>query len=372
MPSALPAAPSTLGSWAATILRALEARGVDAARLAVEAGIDPASLRPSTRVPRAALTRLWELAVEATGNPAFGLEASRFTAQTTFHALGYAVMASETLREAFGRMIRYQRFVGDILRLELVDDGERCRFRFDVSSRPGVPVQAVDAIAALCVRQARALHAPRPCEPLSVSFTRPEPVDMEPYRALFRAPLAFDAPCNEIVFPREDVDAPLPSASADLARANDEILVRALAAQEGARLSARVQRALMDALPTGPPSKRAIASALGFSPRNLQRGLEEEGTTFTALVEEARATLARGYLETGRLSVTEIAFMLGFADTSTFSRAFKRWTGRSPRDFAASRRRSAAAGSPGTRSGVALHADLVDTVPTPGPTGSDG
>lgn len=337
MPKTLPRTPSTLGTWAATILRALEARGLDAAAIAAEAGIDPAALGPSDRTPRAALTRLWELAVEATANPAFGLEAARFTQQTTFHALGYAVLASETLKEAFERMTRYQRFVGEILRLDLLDDGDRYRFRIDVSARPGVPPQAVDAITSVCVRQGRALRAPRPFTPLAVRFARPEPADVEPYRALFRSPVVFDAAHNEIEFARADIEERLPSGNAELARANDEILVRYLAGQDGARLSNRVQRALLDALPTGAPSKAAIAASLGMSPRNLQRALDEEGTSFKGLLEEARTGLALSYVEEGRLSVTEVAFVLGFADTSTFSRAFKRWTGLSPRDYAAQR-----------------------------------
>src|SRR5262249_38047797 len=153
-----------------TILRALEARGIDVASLAARAGIDPAALGPDARVPRPALNRLWELAVEATGDPAFGLEASRFVAQTPFHALGYAVAASTTLREALERMVRYRRLIGEVLELRLVESGDRYRFVIDVSAQPGIPIQAVDAIAATLVRQARLLHAPRTCNPLAVSF----------------------------------------------------------------------------------------------------------------------------------------------------------------------------------------------------------
>jgi len=128
MTRSLSGAPSTLATWAATIVRALEARGMDGPGLAAQAGIDPAALGPDARVPRAALTRLWERAVEATGDPAFGIDAARFAAQTTFHALGYAVLASMTLKEALERVVRYRRLIGDILELRLVDAGDRYRF----------------------------------------------------------------------------------------------------------------------------------------------------------------------------------------------------------------------------------------------------
>ena len=331
----MPRPPSTLATWSATILRALAARGLDPAPIAARAGLDPAALGPDARVPRAALNRLWAEAVAASGDPAIGLEVSRYTAQTTFHALGYAVLASLTLREAFERMIRYRRLIGEVLELRLVDAGERVRFEIDVSRDPGVPPQAVDAIAAVWVRQARALHAPRPCEPLAVELARPAPADLLPYRRTFRQTVRFDAAANALEYARADVDARLPAGNAELARNSDEVLVRYLARLEQSRLSSRVQQALLDALPDGAPDKAAVARSLAMSPRNLQRRLAEEGTSFSALLEEARTSLARTYVEEGRLSVTEIAFMLGFADTSAFSRAFKRWTGLSPRAWAA-------------------------------------
>jgi AraC-like DNA-binding protein len=330
---------TTLATWSATILRALAARQIDARTIAARAGIDPDRLGPEARVPRPALNRLWQLAVEATGDPAFGLEAARHTAQTTFHALGYAILASATLKDAFERMIRYRRLVGDVLALRLVDAGDRYRFEIDVSADPEVPFQAVDAIAAICVRQARGLHRPRRCEPLLVTFARPAPRDVEPYRRVFRAPVRFAAPVNAVEYARADVEDPLPAGNAELARGNEEVLVRYLARLERARVASRVQQAVLEALPDGAPAKGSIARKLGMSARNLQRQLAEEGTSFKELLNDARADLARTYVTERRLSVTEIAFLLGFADTSAFSRAFKRWTGMAPRDWAARRAR---------------------------------
>jgi AraC-like DNA-binding protein len=330
-------APSTLATWSATILRALAAHGLDAAAVAARAGIDPEKLDADARVPRAALNRLWDLAVAESGDPAFGLEASRFAAQTTFHALGYAVLASVTVKEAFERIIRYRRLIGDVLNLRLVDVGDRYRFQIDVSAQPGIPFQAVDAIAATCVRQVRLLHTPRACNPLLVTFARPEPDDTRPYQRIFRAPVHFGATVNALEYARADVEDRLPTGNAELARENDQVLVRYLARLEGSRVATRVQQALLDALPDGAPSKTTIARGIGMSARNLQRHLAEEGTSFKELLNEARVTLGRNYVEEGRLSVTEIAFVLGFADTSTFSRAFKRWTGKSPREYASRR-----------------------------------
>jgi len=334
MSTTTPNSPSTIGSWSAAILRALAARGLDAERLAHEAGIDPTALQaPDARVPRAALTRLWQLAVEATGDPCFGLTAPRFATQTSFHALGYAMLASATLKEAFERLIRYRRLIGDVVQLSLTEHGNRYRFTIDVSAPPGAPYEAVDAFTAVTVRQARLLYGDRSFSPLAVILQRPEPPDPSPFHRLFRVEVAFSQPFNALEFARADMERRLPAANAELARQNEQVLVRYLARLQKARLSSRVEEEMLSAFPDGAPSKQAIARKLGMSPRNLQRYLAAEGTSFKDLMNKARVALARNYVEERRLSITEIAFVLGFADTSTFSRAFKRWTGLSPRDY---------------------------------------
>ncbi|HVM94879.1 MAG TPA: AraC family transcriptional regulator [Candidatus Acidoferrales bacterium] len=326
---------STLASWSATIVRALDAHGLDGRGIALQAGIDPTSLHePDGRIPRAALTRLWSLAVDATSDSCFGLTVARFPMQTTFHALGYAVLASTTFREALERIIRYRRLIGDVVQLSIEERGDCCRFIIDVSSRPGaVPYEAIDAFTAVTVRQARMLHGSRNFNPLAVSLQRPRPFNAQPFERLFRAPLAFSQPMNFLEYAKEDLDRRLPAGNAELARQNDEVVVRYLARVKEIGLANRVEQALIEALPNGEPSKQAIARNLAMSPRNLQRRLAEEGTSFKQILNDARVSLARSYLAEGRLPVTEIAFVLGFADTSAFSRAFKRWTGKSPRDY---------------------------------------
>ncbi len=332
---------STLASWSGTIVRALDAHGHDGRAIAERAGIDADALAdPDARVPRAALTRLWRLAVEATGDPCFGLVVARFPLQTTFHALGYAVLASATFKEALERIVRYRRLIGDIIHLDLERTGDRYRFVIDVSARPGaVPVEAVDAVAAVTVRQATSPA----CEPRlqpARRVLRSVPSRRPPSRSIAssarRCTSARPRTCSST--PRDDMERRLPAANAELARQNDEVVVRYLARLEARGVSSRVQKALLDALPNGEPSKHAIARSLAMSARTLQRHLAAEGTSFKAILAEARMNLAQSYLAEGRLPVTEVAFVLGFADTSTFSRAFKRWTGVAPRDFARRRR----------------------------------
>src|SRR5262245_37847415 len=104
--------PTSLSSWGSAIASTLELRGVDSRALFRSAGLDVEALRdPEARYPLAATTKLWQLAVEAAGDPALGLEVARHTHPTTFHALGFSLAASATLREAIERTARFFRLL---------------------------------------------------------------------------------------------------------------------------------------------------------------------------------------------------------------------------------------------------------------------
>jgi AraC-like DNA-binding protein len=326
--------PTTLGTWCATLVRALDHQGLDGRALAAEAGISGETLlEADARVPRSALTRLWDLAVERTGDSAFGLVVARHTMQTSLHALGYAVFASTSLVEAFHRLIRFRRMIGDVIELSLEPRGESYEFIIDVSKPPGAPLAAVDAIVAMGVRVARTLRGDPQFCPSAVSLQRPEQGKAEVFRRSLGVPVQFSQARNVIEYPRPPFEERLSTGNAELARQNDEVAARYLARLEQAGIARRVREILLEVMPTGAPRKQLVAKKLAMSQRNLQRYLTDEGTSFNTLLNDVRESLARSYVADGRRSMTEIAFLLGFADTSTFSRAFKRWTGKAPTDF---------------------------------------
>src|SRR5690606_11981190 len=118
---------STLASWTRAPRRQLAAHGLDSAALCREAGLDPALMDdPNARYPLHATTRLWQLAVAASGDPSLGLHTSRHVAPTTFHAMGLAVMASGSLREVFERIVRYTQVVSAALALARREAVEAC------------------------------------------------------------------------------------------------------------------------------------------------------------------------------------------------------------------------------------------------------
>jgi len=134
-----------------------------------------------------------------------------------------------------------------------------------------------------------------------------------------------------VVFRAADLDAQLPTTNAVLLRVNEQVLTDYLARLERSEVTVQVQAKLIQLLPSGKVEEGFIARALNLSLRSLQRKLEERGVTFRKLLDDTRQQLAEQYLKDSTLSVSEIAYLLGFAEVSSFSRAFKRWTGRAPR-----------------------------------------
>jgi len=330
------AVPSTMGPWIQAIVRALDDQGVDGKALALRAGIRSRVLHnPEERAPQPAVTRLWTLAVEATGNPSFGLLVPRFVSPVTFHALGYAILASPDFKAVFQRWIRFQRLISDAMDQRLERRGERYRMVIERHASMGPPHEAIDAFTATGVRTLRGLSGTARVNPTVLYLRRPEPRPSDLFYRIFRCPIHFDAPRDIVEYARNDVEAPLPHANAELAKQSDAIVADYLArtGRDGT-LADLVHALLVEHLPDGGPSEAAIARRLSMSSRNLQLQLAQGGTSYKDLLNRARQNLARKYLREGKYSIKEVAFLLGFSDAATFTRAFRRWTGESPGRFA--------------------------------------
>jgi len=321
--------PTSLASWTRALRKQLDALGLDSAMLCAQAGLDPLHMDdPNARYPLSATTRLWELAVQASGDPAIGLRVSRFVSPTTFHALGYALVASGSLREVFERIVRYHPVVSDALSLELSREGERYCLRLQQPIGISTPAfEAIDAFAAIYVRTCRN-RLGRDYAPLAVHLRRPEPLDPKPWHTVFRAPVFFAASEDRLEFAARDFDSHLDDANPQLPDHNST-----LAQLQPLTWERKVRSAIEAQLPDGEPGAERIAQALHLSLRSLQRHLADEGCRFDALLNECRENLALLHLRDPQCSLAEISHLLGFADIGSFNRAFKRWTGMTPGQF---------------------------------------
>jgi AraC-like DNA-binding protein len=323
--------PSTLASWPLLIARALMQRGIDAEAVFRRANMSPAKLRDANaRYPFESMQRLWGLTAEATRDPCFGLEVGRLWHPTTFHALGYAALASASLREALTYVVRYCRIVTTGAILDLIDCGAEVKLRLasraQAQSLPTqsmrMPAQAgLAAIATLC-RVARG----EPVQLVRVTFADGDGGCGARLESFFGCLVLFNAEDNALVFRAHDLDAPLPTVNSELVRINRQLLGDYLASLESSELAMRVRAQLTRLLPSGEARQAAVAFALNLSQRSLQRKLKLEGVSFRRLLDETRRELARQYFKDSTLSVAEVGYLLGFSETSSLSRAARRWT----------------------------------------------
>ncbi len=327
---------SSISSWALLVAKALEADGHDSEDLFRRAGLDPARLRDAdARYPVDGMCRLWRLATQVTGDPYFGLKAAGFWHPTTMNALGYSWMASDSLRDALTRMARYGRLVSTVAEMKLEEFDDHFSFKIHPRiGRPEVPNEAIDAALATFVYMCRVSYGDD-FHPLRVETQRPEFDDPTRYLEYFQAPVEFSAPDNILCFTKESLEAHLRTANPRLARINDRVVTQYLAQFDKGSTAMRVRAKLIDLLSAGNVTQQEVADSLHMSLRTLQRKLSEENTSYKELLDETRRELANQYLRQATLSVSEVTYLLGFSEPSNFSRAFKRWTGRTPSEFRA-------------------------------------
>lgn len=325
---------TTPAGWTRALRRQLDRLGLDSQSLYLAAGLDPAWLDdPEARYPLSATTRLWHLAVEASGDPAIGLRASRFVSPSHFHALGYGLMASDNLREVFERIERYHQVVGDALNPVLQRDPERYAMRLLARDQATVlAAEAIDAFAAIYLRTCRN-RLGRHYAPLGVCLTRPEPLDPGPWQRLFRAPITFGAAENRLEFALADFESHLDDTTTLPAQPTETVLEATLGMQQPLTWERRVRTTIELSLHLGLPSADDIARLLNVSLLSLQRQLANEGWRYDSLLDECRQNLALNYLRDPECSLSDIGDRLGFDDTGSFTRAFRRWTGLSPGQF---------------------------------------
>lgn len=329
---------TTSSNWALSIVQALELDGVNCRALFDELDLDYAALSDAdARFAQDGMTRLWQRAVEETGNPAIGLNLAKVMRPGAMHVVGYALMSSSTLKESILRLVRYQRIIaeGADLRFFPTERGHMLTLAIHGDQLPPARQSAEGSVASM-LAFCRWLTG-KQLIPVEVCFQGPSPQAIEPYRDVFHAPLRFHADCYGLLMRHEDLDIALPTANAELAQLHDRFAGEYLARFTDSRVTHQVRQVLCRLLPQGEPRREAVAHLLHLSERTLQRRLGDEGTSFQQLLDDTRRVLAEQYLAQPDLALLEIAYLLGFADPSNFFRAFKRWFAMTPGEYRARR-----------------------------------
>src|SRR5574343_325772 len=312
----------------------LQARGLDARRVL---GEPPPPAEGFTVYRGSHWRRLLERASAALDDPALGLHLGQRIRPAHLGALGQALHACRDLGEALLRWQRHEALISNVAPLRVREQDGAVEIAWPDTPEP--PGRLVDETALTAVVQfARHLTGQR-LAVLGVDFAHPAPADARPYRAFFGGPVRFGRPAPALRLPRAALALPLV--------APDEALLQRLAEQARAAMRAmappatgapgtddglaeRVREAIAAAPPGASADAEAVARALALSPRTLHRRRAAQGLGFRALREQTLQGLAQQHLADPRLTLGEVAWMLGYAEHSAFTRAFRRWTGESP------------------------------------------
>lgn len=271
--------------------------------------------------------------------PTLGLELGASFRISHLGLLGYALQSSATLGDALAHLQHYERLVNDINRLhwenEAGQDGEQVILAWGTErGRPG-PLVDECAVATLCAAT-RQISGQPDLNPVAVDFINPEPADLTPYLAFFGCPVRFAQVRTRVCFPVSWLSQPLQRPDpvlADLLAAQVDALLDRLPAE--ADIVQQTRRALARRLRLQSVSLDNVATDLCLSPRTLHRRLELAGVNFKGLWEDTRRHLAEEYLRDQRLSLSDIAALLGFSEQSAFTRAFRRWHAQGPKAWRA-------------------------------------
>lgn len=325
--------PTNFAPSLGTFWKLIEANGHDPEPVFRGLGVDPAVIRdPSARVSYVKVQALWTWMSTEIKDPCIGLRVAGYWHPSASGALGYAWLASSSLRTAIGRLLRYTRILTEGVQLLTEEDDET--FALVLSFEPasaGIPIQ-IDGIMTLLTGLCR-INYGQNFNPAAVHFSHPKPACAGEFFAYFKCPVLFDAPDNRVILPIEVLDVDLPGANPQLAQVNDKIMIEYLARLDKDDIITRVKAIIIDQLPNGTVVDSSVADSLHMNVRSLQRRLRQKDCTFKGILNEVREQLALKYIKDSRLTLSEISFLLGFSETSSFSRAFKRWTGDSPREY---------------------------------------
>lgn len=307
--------------------------GIGANKLWAAAGSDPLHAEPDALVPRELLFRVVRVLHVQSGDPRLGLRMAEQWDLRRQGMWGYAVLASMSMRERIDCYHRYQaaRMPAET---QLHIDGDRANF--DIHS-PGIPpdlrpVLLDFAFVATCTNHRKRIQRSDPDMQAWLSY--PERPHHHELRRAVGGPVVFEAPLDRLQLRAADLDLPLQGdphlgelAHAQLARGQSSPQNR-----PGRDFLQQLRELLESDLSSG-GSHEQVARRMGLSARTLRRRVTEQGTSFQALLEEVRHARALALLAERSAKVEHVARALGYADSSNFRRAFRRWTGQSPRAY---------------------------------------
>jgi AraC-like DNA-binding protein len=318
-----------------SLLEYTERAGVASNALLREASIPPSLLEePGARVVRAKVFRLYELAMDRTGDAALGIHWSQRHSEHAFMPVSHLFTSAPTLRRAVDAVTRFYPLLSDERIWELEERGDAASIRFLRFAGESRAVRRLtgEVMVGGLVRFLSQFGVNRGSR--RVCFDYPEPDHHAEYTKAFGEVVHFDQPFVGVAFARTDLDLPT--------RYHDENVHEALRTlaedrlvllPKAASFAERTRAVLIRQRGPNRTDMREVARAFSLSARSLRRRLAVEGANYDAIAGDAFSVVAKNLLGKQRLTIQETAHQMGYQDVSAFHRAFKRWTGHTPNAY---------------------------------------
>lgn len=313
--------------------------GVDADRLCKTVGIEPALLTmPDRQIPGTLHGAMWREAVKQTGDENLGLHIGEAFNLAALGIVGYVLMNCQTFEQVLEKLSQYTRLFsqGAYIHYSVSQGLVWCDCALVDHLKNYLleePRHAIESTFAALLTATKILTG-KQIYPQAVWFQHPRPNQISEHERIFGIDVRFSQPTNRMIFDANCLNWSVLSANPNLLSVFEqqaEIMLAALTQAD--TLTRSVTRAIAQNLKGEVPSVETIARSLAMSVRNLQRELQAEGTSYQQILDDTRQELALRYLKKSDTPIYDVAFLLGFSEPSAFHRAFKRWTGLTPKAY---------------------------------------
>jgi AraC-like DNA-binding protein len=325
--------PTATGLAARRAVAALKKHNIDPAPLLRHVGLAEQDLKGrQDRVSAPAQARLLELAADALHDRALGFHLAMETNPRGAGLLFYVASAAKDLGEAIGLFARYCQIVNEAIRVQLTRRSNDLVVELRLVGVPRFQAaQNTEFAIAVIVNALRAIAGPH-VRPTKITLVHVVNSHFREFERFCGCPVEFGGSSDQLVFSNESLAAPLLTEDEHLLNALRPICDDAAKLRETSpeSLRALVENEVQKLLPNGRARRRDVAKKLAMSTRTLARKLASEGTTFEDVVDELRRSLALQYITTPGISLSQIAWLLGYEGSTSFNHAFRRWTGGPP------------------------------------------
>jgi len=324
-----------LASIQLVVWRILEEHNQDPAPVFKQVQLDPSLMhRPGERYSLIKIAELWKEMGKRIEDPCFGLTAATCWHPSNFGSMGYALLTSQSLRVTLERLIRFHRVISDANFGELREEKDKniISFILKTEHKDSYTRGREDAAMAWIFSVLR-VNYQKDLFPKEICLTHPKPPCSGKYYEFFQSPVHFNQTECKMTFSLDVADTELSSSNQEMTDFGDQAMTAYINSLDTGTQINQIKEIITENLPSGNVTVKQVAGILGMNTRALQRALKDEGTSFISLLNDTRMDIAKQFIQNKHMDLTEVAFLLGFAELSTFSRSFKRWTGQSPLQF---------------------------------------